>query len=200
MSNFNSRSNLPLYRFSYPERGETIASLIRIYIRLKRSCYPECCFDDSSVSIWHNVPNYPKMVHLYNMLRVIIAFYRFLDKIFEEIEGTDLEKQLCYLKITSCFRSPRVNAKVRGSDTSLHLDGMAIDIWAPSNARPLLEFIYSKMSAYTKTSEVVSGSIMSTSDSPFVYPYEVILYGSKNQIHIGYTYVNPNLTPLITNN
>lgn len=191
-----SKSNLPLHRASYPERGETICKLLKDYEISKKTIYPDCCFDNSSVSIWHNIPNYPKMVHMYNMLRMMIFFYRFLTRIWDGIDGTDMERQFRGLKITSCYRSPRVNARVGGSSTSLHLDGLAFDLWAPSDCRAVLEFIYSKLLAYVKTADVMTSKMSADDSHPFIYPYEVIIYDrKKNTLHVGFTYVNPNIIP-----
>lgn len=71
--------------------------------------------------------------------------------------------------VDSCFRSPEVNAACNGSRTSLHLVGLAVDIY-------INNVDYKEMPAFMQ-------AVLNT------HPYEIHI-NSHNIIHISWQYTN----------
>ena len=83
----------------------------------------------SETALKYKIKNEPNEIHLKTLKHTAVYFLEPLRKLFNEKYKTYRNKSVAYvyIKITSGYRSKLLNEKVKGSTTSQHCTGEAVD-------------------------------------------------------------------------
>lgn len=143
-------------------------------------------FDESDTAEKHRISNaFENPRHVQNNITVALFYHRMLTELANTLKLTTMDYNS--LKVTSAYRNKRVNTLVKGSPTSLHQYGLAIDIVGNISALEAISQRCQQLIAFANRQAPIHGL---PHDSLWVY--ELIEYypidDKVRRLHIGFKY------------
>lgn len=164
--------DMPYFKIS---SGESTSNIIRLYGCNKDIMIPSC-YDYSDTAIKAGINNRITSSEVLLNCMVVESYFNWIIRDLINL-GKLIENDFKGFTITSAYRCAELNNLLKGSVTSLHLHGLALDVFH-TNSTVINSLILELDKYFNGTYNKILGQI---------YPYEVIQY-TNNRIHIGFKY------------